>query len=141
MRWKIGNPARVITIIDARGNQQLARNKATLRTEILERLAEGHSTKTRLMRDLQTSQGLMSEAMTDLERGGHIESFRALSDRNRVDLFWCLVGQRPLPAQSCAGFRGAEILAAFQRAAAQQSGTWTLTKAGPNVTGSKVGKS
>lgn len=114
MRWKIDNPARVITIIDAQGHQQVARNKATLRTEILERLAEGHTTKTRLMRELQTSQRLMSEAMTDLESGGHIESFRALSDRKRVDLFWCLRGQRPMSTPSAAGFRAAETLSAMQ---------------------------
>jgi hypothetical protein len=141
MRWKIDNPARVMTITDAQGHLQVARNKATLRTEILERLAAGHTTKTRLMRELQTSQRLMSEAMADLEHGGHIENFRALSGRNRVDLFWCLVGQRPLPAHPRAGFRGAEILAAFQQAAAPQSGAWTLMKAAPSVTGSKVSKS
>lgn len=122
MRWKIDNPARVTSIVDARGHIQIARDKATLRDEIIAILEDGHQPKTVLVRALQTSMSLVDSALSELERQGRVEKFRMMSERKRLDIFWCISGASPRPAAATSGFRAAETLAAFQAIATQRAG-------------------
>ncbi|WP_213778850.1 hypothetical protein [Caballeronia sp. dw_276] len=117
MRWMIDNPSRVARIVDARGHVQLTRDKATLQAEILDALIMGHQPKTALARALQTSKGLIDAALAELARQGKIENFRMMSERKRMDVFWCICGKAPEAKPSSYGFRAAETLAAFQAAA------------------------
>lgn len=122
MRWAIDNPTRLTRIVDARGHTQIARDKATLRDEIIAILEVGHQPKTVLVRALQTSMTLVDAALSELERQGQVENFRMMSERKRLDIFWCVSGAAPRPATTTSGFRAAETLAAFQAIAMQRAG-------------------
>lgn len=99
------------------GAVQHVRNKATLRADIVELLrAEGRLPKKRIITALHTVKWLVDATMDDAEAEGEIERFRALSSRGRMDEFWCLAGQAP--SRPTYNIRSAEILAAFQAAAA-----------------------
>ncbi|KLU28133.1 hypothetical protein EOS_00995 [Caballeronia mineralivorans PML1(12)] len=121
MRWKIDNSARATTVLDARGHLQIARDKATLQEEILDALEVEHQPKTVLVRSLQTSMRLVDVALAELERQGSIESFRMMSERKRMDVFWCISGSAAKPRAATQGFRAAETLAAFQAIAIQRA--------------------
>jgi hypothetical protein len=122
MRWSVDNPTRLTRIVDARGHTQIARDKATLRDEIVAILEIGHQPKTVLVRTLQTSMKLVDVALADLERRGRVEKFRMMSDRKRLDIFWCISGDAPKPVATTGGFKAAETLAAFQAIATQRAG-------------------
>lgn len=103
------------TIIN--GVVQHVRDKATLRTDIVELLRiEARLPKKRIIMALHTVKWLVDAAMDDAEAAGEIERFRMLSSRGRMDEFWCLAGEAPIrPTYT---IRSAETLAAFQAAAA-----------------------
>ncbi|CAN7434022.1 hypothetical protein LJR034_002685 [Caballeronia sp. LjRoot34] len=122
MRWKIDNPARATTLLDARGHIQIVRDKATLRDEITATLELSHQPKTMLVRALQTSMKLVDITLAELERQGRVEKFRMMSERKRLDIFWCISGVAPRPVATAGGFRAAETLAAFQAIATQRAG-------------------
>jgi hypothetical protein len=113
MRWKI-DPSRVELVVDARGNVQATRNKATLQAEILRLLADGPRSKTSLMVDLQTSVQQIDRALNKLKVAARVESFRKLSSRARMDVNWRLPGQSALSQSNKTGFHAAETLAAMQ---------------------------
>lgn len=100
------------------GAVQHVRDKATLRTDVITLLKEGHLPKKRIIMALHTVKWLVDAVMNEAEAAGAIERFRARSSRGRIDEFWCLAGQAP--NRSTYNIRSAEILAAFQAAAAVQ---------------------
>ncbi|WP_213766775.1 hypothetical protein [Caballeronia sp. dw_19] len=121
MRWAIDNPTRLTRIVDARGHTQVARDKTTLRDEIIAILEVGHQPKTVLVRALHTSMTLVDTALSELERQGRVEKFRMMSERKRLDIFWCVSGAVPTPIAANSGFSAAETLAAFQEIAMQRA--------------------
>lgn len=122
MRTPVTNAPDCYTPTVINGKVQHVRDKATLRADAIALLhAEGPMPATRMAKTLRTTLRSVSAALADAEAAGEVESYLARSSRGRMDEFWCIAGEAP--AQSQYKFDGAEILAAFQAAAAHQYST------------------
>ncbi len=117
MRTLISNlPGRYTpTVIN--GKVQQMRDKATLRADAVALLqSDGPLPKKRIINGLRTVQWLVDEVLLAAEAEGQIERFRMLSQRGRMDEFWCIAGRAPVRPQRNARheFRGEQILTAFR---------------------------
>ncbi|MEX3916003.1 hypothetical protein AB4Y43_07120 [Paraburkholderia sp. BR10872] len=100
------------------GVTRRVRAKATLRVDAIALLkTSGPLPKRRIMNTLRTAQRTIDAALAEAERAGELEYFLMRSSRGRMDEFWCIAGTAR--DRQKYRFRGAEILAAFQRAATE----------------------
>lgn len=104
------------------GHIQHVRDLAILRVEIVELLRKaGPLPKKRITIAMRTVSRGVQLALDTAEAAGEVESFRARSSRGRMDELWCVAGDAP--TRQTHKFRGAEILAALQAAAARTDRT------------------
>jgi predicted transcriptional regulator len=116
-----------VTII---GRTQRMGNPVALRADILELLTrDGAMSKRNVINALCAGQHLTGTALETLRAAGEVEKYRAMSVRNRMDELWCIAGQSPV--QTRTQFRGADTLAALQRATAASLGIRALLEQQP----------
>ncbi|WP_224007037.1 hypothetical protein [Paraburkholderia tropica] len=109
------------------GKTQQVRDLAILRADIVEFLrTTGPLPKKRIIVAMRTVSRIVQSALGSAEAAGEVESFKALSSRGRMDELWCVAGDAP--TRQAYKFRGAEILAALQAAAARTDRTTRDTK-------------
>ncbi|CAG4906354.1 hypothetical protein [Paraburkholderia saeva] len=112
MSYVTDNPTRYVSVV-VNGHTQRFRDQAILQVE-------GAMPKKRIIMALRSAQAAIEAALTALLEGAHIEHYRAMSVRRRLDEHWCIAGQAPAMART--NFRAMEILAGFQQAAARHIG-------------------
>jgi hypothetical protein len=100
-------------------NIKQMRDKATLQADAVALLREsGPLPKKKIITALRTVKWLVDEVMEKAEAEGKIERFRILSQRRRMDEYWCIAGTAPVNAAAMS-FNAAAVLAAMQAHALQ----------------------
>lgn len=116
----------ITVVVNARSVRR--RNPVALRADILKLLASNGATgKRRIINELRVGQESTDEALRALRAEGKVEKYKAMSIRNRMDELWCLAGESPVKRRT--DFRGADTLAALQRAVARSLGITPLAEA------------